>query len=309
MNKTILLYTLLFCTFFILPSFTQQANYTNEILIKNLVEYRDNEIISKSVENQLFNGVIKRWCTLEPDHDKLEYFLFNCQYSKTIKNFDFDYIQDVSKEKTNNSPLSRSFTEDELKVVLKKVVFLLLINHNVFDIRYPYKIKNNSIFRELEFYDLEENDIVADIGSGQGIFSLMVYFSKSKLKIYTNEIKEELLNFIDVNIAKHINNPETFITVKGSKKSTELPEKADKIILRNTYHHLDKKRKMMKSIKSTLKESGELLIKESLRSNNETECDKRMSEFELKSEIKKFGFKIIDELILDENIYLKLIVE
>ena len=290
-----------------MPNSAQEPVKANDILIRNLSEYRNSQVINNTPENQLFNATLEKWRELEPDEEKLKYFIFNCQYSDLIEGNDFEYTREASMKRTDNSALSTSFTENELNALAQKVAFLLLICDDVFDVAYPYKIKNNHNFNELEFYNLKEKDVVADIGTGQGNFSLLLHLSKNDIKVYSSEIRDELLHFNKSQIANYINDPDSFVLVKGNKKSLNLPEKVDKIILRNTYHHFKKKKKMMKAIRASLKPGGQLLMKESLRSFSEKDCDQRLSEQELKKEIRKFGFLIAEELMMDHTLYLKLI--
>jgi len=303
-HKLCLIFSLLFCSSTV--SVGQTMELTNETLISNLNALR-NDVIVESEENVAFREVLEKWHAQEPNVDNLLFFIFNAVYSVSVRDYDFDFIKKAAKKITKNSLLSESFTEKELNTLTRKNTFLLLLEAQIFDVEFPFQIKENQIFEELRFFDIQENDIVADIGAGQGPFSLLIYLSQPKIKLYINEIKEDLLRYMKRNIVKYINKKDKSICklIKGDKKNTNLPEKVDKIILRNAFHHFSKKKQMMKSIKSALKQDGLLLISETLKTKDSQDCDKRMDEKKLKSEFKKYGFILVEELQLGTELHMK----
>lgn len=297
------IFKFLFLLLWINYSFGQSND--NEILIQNLIKFRKEEIGNESKDNLEFRNVLEYWNELEPNTDKLGFFIFNCQYSTLIKDNKFSYTKEIAQVKTDSSKLSQAFKESELNILIKKVVFLLLIQNEVFDYRHPYKLLDNRIFEEIKFYNLDKTDTVCEIGAGQGIFSLLLHFSNPAQKIYVNDFDQALVNFVNKYVSVFAINRNNFIPVKGGKTKTNLPEKVDKIILRNTFHHFSKKNKMMKSIKSSLNSDGEVIIMETLVNDEEFDCKKRMTESGIKNYLKSFGFLLFDERKFENNIYLK----
>jgi ubiquinone/menaquinone biosynthesis C-methylase UbiE len=93
--------------------------------------------------------------------------------------------------------------------------------------------------------------------------------------------------------------------IQGSKKETMLPQKMNKIIIRNTFHHFSKKNKMLASIRSSMKPDGRLFILESLKNDLPATCKHTLYDYEIKSFFEKNGFVLEREKRLGDAILLE----
>jgi len=85
--------------------------------------------------------------------------------------------------------------------------------------------------------------------------------------------------------------------VTGAEKHLGLADtvKADRILLREVFHHLNDKEAIMASIRDHLKPDWKLIIVESpseLEPNNKYRCNKAMESDKIESLFKDFGFAI-----------------
>jgi len=287
--------------------FAQEADSWKLELIKSLSKYRSNLLKIEQNDLRDFITTLNKWKELEPNNIVLNDIIFQSQYAYSIGEYSFKSIAKSAKEKYPNSKLSHNFTEDELKSIIKNSELADLITWNIINSEYPYKISSDAwFFNEIEFYEIKNDETIAEIGAGKGIFSFLISMTGKNPKIYINEINDNLLNYIKYHFSK--NNLdidlEKTILIKGGKKGINIPEKVDKIIIRKSLHHFSKKEKMLTSIKETLKDNGDLYIYEPLK-NKSTTCSQALSGFEIKSILNKNGFTLIKELKLEGSILLK----
>ena len=72
-----------------------------------------------------------------------------------------------------------------------------LIAYEVLNYKYPFRIiPNQDLFDEIAFYDIQQNDIIAEIGAGNGVFSQFLSMLGKPITIYINEIDKDALNYI-----------------------------------------------------------------------------------------------------------------
>lgn len=107
---------------------------------------------------------------------------------------------------------------------------------------------------------LAAGQTVADIGSGGGYFSLRFAEAVGKEgQIYSVDTNQDYLNYIQAQASKKgLNNIETVRITEGE---VDLPDNFfDMIFLRNVYHHLENRVKLMKEYRKKLKAGGRLVI-------------------------------------------------
>ncbi len=278
-------------------------------LINSLSNYRSNLLNIDQKDLKELIVTLDKWKKLEPDDQILNDFIFQAQDGYAVEKFLFKSISNHAKRKYPNSKLPHNFTEKELNSIARNSELADLIIWDIIERDYPFKIDSNPwFFKELEFYEIQKNEVIAEIGAGKGLFSFLISMTGKNPKIYINEVNNRLLSYIK----NHFSNNnlqidfEKIFLIEGSKKRINIPEKVDKIIIRNSLHHFSKKRKMLNSIKETLKENGTLLIYETLKNDKDiTNCKHMLHDFELKSILKENGFILKKELKLDKAILLK----
>ncbi|PCH69757.1 MAG: hypothetical protein COC01_00720 [Bacteroidetes bacterium] len=120
---------------------------------------------------------------------------------------------------------------------------------------------------EIAKYDLNPNDVIVDIGFGKYaslLKHLVLYYDS--LIIYAEEIDSYYIDSAHKYIGKYLKhriapNTNTLKLVIGTKTNTNLPSATfDKVILRNTFHHMSKQAEMLQDIHRIMKLEGKLYV-------------------------------------------------
>jgi SAM-dependent methyltransferase len=181
-----------------------------------------------------------------------------------------------------------------------------LIHNGIIDCNYPYNLTLNSFFmNELLACHLEPNEYVADIGAGDGFFSFLLMNIYRPAVLHLNEITpvqiEVIRNQYEKLTTGNLTKVDYFV---GTKTATNLSEKYDKIIMRNTFHHFVFKQKMMEDIILKLKPDGKIIIIEVFKDKKKDDnqegpgshsCYMRISEKKFLSIIKKFPLTCVSK--------------
>lgn len=152
---------------------------------------------------------------------------------------------------------------------------------------------------ELEFYDLVDGDVLADIGAGLGTTALVFSFLPIDIKIHCTEIDKNLHNYqkeLFANLPQDSRYSSVSIQ-KGSKEETELKKNHfNKILLRNTFHHFENIPEMLSAIHSNLISEGQLYIAEDFKVQDKTPyCHKMTTEEEFLKSMQGHGFMLKDK--------------
>jgi arsenite methyltransferase len=118
--------------------------------------------------------------------------------------------------------------------------------------------KNKSL-EIIKNIDIKEGDIIADLGSGGGYFSLKFSNEVGESgKVYSIDTNQKSLEYIESNANKqHINNIKI---VNAHENELFLEEKVDIIFLRNVFHHLPQQDEYFKNIRQFLRKDGKVII-------------------------------------------------
>lgn len=155
---------------------------------------------------------------------------------------------------------------------------------------------------------LEEGDVVADIGAGTGLYSLM--FAEEvgpEGRVFAEDIEPLFLDLINRRAQDAgVNN---ITAVFGREDNVTLPAGAmDLVFIADTYHYFDDREAVMKSIYDALKPGGSLIIVDyDLEPGGERPEDKshvRFGKAGVISEIEFIGFELAETVEvegLEEN--------
>lgn len=153
---------------------------------------------------------------------------------------------------------------------------------------------------ELSFYQLSQNDIIAEIGTGNPIFAQYLLSSYDPKKYYLNDIDAQTVQ----NLADYFHfqaPPETqIIPILGESQNTKLEGmEVDGILVRNSIHHFVYLPQMLSSIKKSLSPEGRLLIKETfIESCYGICCSDIISEKDFLKAFESAGFSLIRQTTL-----------
>ncbi|MBI1769970.1 MAG: hypothetical protein HY015_06440 [Bacteroidetes bacterium] len=120
-----------------------------------------------------------------------------------------------------------------------------------------FKAKRKKIAVIMKAADFRPNEVIADVGAGEGWFDAALgvhvdslHFNLEELdsaSIKNGKLKEAITAYSKIK-ARPITC--TYIQTVGSKKSTKLPSDSfDKVLLIDSYHHLDFRDEMIADIK------------------------------------------------------------
>lgn len=146
----------------------------------------------------------------------------------------------------------------------------------------------------LEALDLEEDDVVADIGAGSGYFTLRLSRRVPKGKVLAVDIQPEMLEMIQEKMREYdLNNVET---VLGKIDNPALPEdEVDLVLMVDAYHEFSHPREMMEGIVASLAPGGRVVLAE-YRDEDPSVMIKprhKMSEAQVVKEMEAVGLSLI----------------
>lgn len=295
---------ILIAIFFILSGASSKCISQGSVqanVIRALSELRTNIIVDKLDETQELANTLKLFESWRINEIELEDILFHTQYAKSIYGLSDEELLKNLRKKYKKEDWVEKVTTDHIANITKNPDICDFINLGVISIDYPFQINAGRAFKELDFYDIQPYESIADIGAGKGTFTLLLYMASQSNKIYYTEIVDDLIVYFYESIKKgYISKNDSEINiVKGEKKSTNLREKVDKIIIRSTFHHFKDKKAMLQSIKESLKPNGRLFLKEAIadkfRNKKDRPCNDIMKEKKIKSYLKKAGFQLVKE--------------
>jgi SAM-dependent methyltransferase len=190
--------------------------------------------------------------------------------------------------------------------------YLILVSQGVLESQPPYKLSAASgLTQELAFFEVAHDMTIVDIGTGLGHFPFILAFSGFRGHIVMTEISDDQLgflhqkmgnfNFTDIHCSLRI--------IRGDTKNANLDSiQADRIFLRETFHHFRHREEMLHSLKGNLKPGGLICVREVVKDYTEDpkdECNKIIHREEIISSFQKAGFTLAGESKYDEDVMLK----
>ena len=114
--------------------------------------------------------------------------------------------------------------------------------------------------RVFELLDIESGDVVADVGAGDGKWSIAVAKQVGpEGRVYATEVDPDDLKKIRDRVERE--GATNVSVVEGQTDSTGLPDACcDAILLRRVYHHFTDPEAMQESLRKALREDARLLV-------------------------------------------------
>ncbi|HFA47680.1 MAG TPA: hypothetical protein ENJ95_01535 [Bacteroidetes bacterium] len=158
---------------------------------------------------------------------------------------------------------------------------------------------NQDIKKEIRKYSLDNNEKILEIGAGNIQFSRQLGKKVKNCMIFLNEIDKYALKGIfyhliwDKQIVEITNQRHnSYVVIEGNDKTTGIEaEQFDKIIIRNAVHHFIAPNLMFNSIKLSMTQDSELIIRERFSEEcKEFCCDQLLTKEKFESLLQQNGF-------------------
>jgi len=138
--------------------------------------------------------LIENWNTKEPDIDRIKNLIFQIQYGIKVLGFSCKKLQKKLKKTYPGFVIAEEFSEKEYETLVQNSDLLDLITETVLKTKYPFQLNSKSlVFKELKFYELKPNEVVGEIGAGNGMFSSLLSLLDLDLTLYVIQISLRIM--------------------------------------------------------------------------------------------------------------------
>ncbi len=278
----------------------ENTSPSNTRFIVNLAQYR-HELIAGNFDNyKTLIHLDTLWKQPEAMKEEMETLLFNIIYLNEIYLVKPKKISNKINKKFPGYPLLYLLTEENIGIILKNKHLIDLLTKGILKPDPPFQIDPEIfVLEELGFYKIKDGMHIAEIGAGNGVFSLMLGLAYDSLSIYVNDLDYFSIEYAMKKITgcQSKNSGNSYFFVDGKKKTTQLENvKLDKIIIRNSFHHFSRPTEMLASIKQSLTPDGDLYISDPfLAPGHSFGCNKVMLLEDIKKILLENGFRIVEE--------------
>jgi len=139
---------------------------------------------------------------------------------------------------------------------------------------------------------LKPGQIVADIGSGTGYFSIRLAKSLTTPKVYGADIEPDMVKYLEHRGAQE--GLRNVVAVQAAADSANLPEPVDVVLIVDTYHHIADRETYFRKLAKSLKTGGRIAIIDFKPDSPEGPPPEfRFSPEKVKSEMAKAGYKLV----------------
>ena len=112
--------------------------------------------------------------------------------------------------------------------------------------------------RVIAALDLKKGQIVADIGSGTGYFTVRIAKSAAAPKVYGADIEPGMVAYLRDRAAREgLGN---VVSVLAAADTPNLPEPVDLVLVVDTYHHIGDREAYFRKLRGSLKPGGRVAI-------------------------------------------------
>jgi cyclopropane fatty-acyl-phospholipid synthase-like methyltransferase len=105
---------------------------------------------------------------------------------------------------------------------------------------------------------LASSSVVADIGAGTGYFSARLAHMAPAGRVYAVDLEPEMVKYLGERAKR--DGLRNLVAVQAKPDSPALPDKVDRILLVDTYHHISDRSAYFKRLRDALKPGGQVAI-------------------------------------------------
>lgn len=293
---------IIFFSFLANNLYSQNWDETRQNIVNNASQYRKHLMLRDTESLKKVELFIKKAYALEPDTEVREKLISNLHWAISCYGYKYKKVMKIGLKNVPNSEFMKQFSEEDFLTMKEHYELLDLITLGFLSEKYPYSLSTTtSLYDEIKYYNIQKTDTLAEIGAGKGDFSKILFFTGHNVPILINELNYSSYDYINKNIEQmnSIYGNVNMVAVKGKKKRVNLPYKVNKMIIRSTYHHFDKKEEMLSSIFEALTDDGVLFVEETPLIDIPKYCLMEMKEEEIINSIEANKFKLLDTLQLE----------
>lgn len=248
---------------------------TQQQFIQGCASYRHHfidNIIKSLIEFNLLCDSLKFDSPNPEGHDlfreRLMKRLLQCEYR------DMDHLVDAALPSSIWDKQTRTvYKEWGNKHYIQIFQFSFLLANGIIEPKEPYKLTTLKEFREeVSLYNLETGQIFVDVGAGIGAVSFILALSGLPIDIYMTELDENYLSYLHRQTSdRSFFGDQLQIHVETAQRTSlglQDDLMADRILMREVFHHLKFPAEILQSVRNHLKSDGLLILVESTRELN-----------------------------------------
>jgi ubiquinone/menaquinone biosynthesis C-methylase UbiE len=139
---------------------------------------------------------------------------------------------------------------------------------------------------------LRAGQVVADVGSGTGYFTIRLAKSAAAPKVYGSDIEPGMVKYLKNRAARE--GLQNVVSLQAAADTPNLPERVDLVLIVDTYHHIGERDMYFRNLGKTLKPRGRVAIIDfKPDSPNGPPKEFRFSLEQVESEMSKAGYKLV----------------
>ncbi len=149
--------------------------------------------------------------------------------------------------------------------------------------------KPHEVIRAL---NLTPSSKVADIGAGTGYFSVRLAHMTPRGRVYAVDIEPDMVKYVaDRAKREKLTN---LRTVLAAPDDARLPEKVDRVLLVDTYHHIDAREAYFKRLRDHLQPGGQVAIVDFTKASPMgPPPEERIAPEQVVAEMQKAGYRLV----------------
>ncbi len=141
---------------------------------------------------------------------------------------------------------------------------------------------------------LKPDAVIADIGSGTGYFSVRLAHMVPKGRVYGVDIEPDMVKYLAERAKR--DGLKNLISVTGAPGDPLLPEKADLILMVDTFHHIEDRNRYFRTLHDSLKPGGRIAIIDfRMDSPDGPPKSARSTPDGIKAELNRAGYTLVQE--------------
>jgi cyclopropane fatty-acyl-phospholipid synthase-like methyltransferase len=133
---------------------------------------------------------------------------------------------------------------------------------------------------------------IADIGAGTGYFTVRLAHMTPKGRVYAVDVEPDMVQYVAERARREkLSNVQA---VQATPSDARLPEKVDRVLLVDTYHHIDGREAYFRKLRKSLRPGGEVAIIDFTRdSTMGPPSEVRIRKEQVSAEMRRAGYRLV----------------